>query len=621
MMDLMIKKIFFLLGFALIFLFSAPSAFAKEFASYYKATYRFANSAEAFVTQEVSLVNMTADYYASEYSLSILGSQISDIEAFDKIGPLSVKTQVKDETTIITVRFNEKAVGKGKMLSFLLRYRCGGLAKKEGNLWQISLPKLAKDGEIDEYDLFLKIPTEFGKVAFVNPSPRKEEVADNFYQLQFEKNDLVNFGVWVTVGQYQTFNFKIDYDLTNSNNIPRVEKIPLPPDTAQQTLYYEQLSPEPEDLEVDADGNWLAIYHLAPKEKLKVTAQGRVNLFFQQKKGRWVEPEFNEGGYLVSTKNWPADQPPIKQLALSLKTPAAIYRYVVDNLTYDYQSIKKGAVRKGALGALENPKQAICTDFTDLFIALCRAAGIPARELAGYAYTDNPKLKELAEKNDLLHSWPEYYDRQKREWVMVDPTWEHTSGGLDFFNKFDMAHFVLVIHGKSDTLPFSPGAYKNEGSSEKQILISLGEDGAVKMPQAFSVVKLKPRNIFSLKKNLIEVEMKNDSGFSVNNEIVRLEGANKIEPNEWFFRQIPPFSHFKFNFALSPSEQLKDYPLKLTLKIGEKSEELALAVNSLTLRAGIVSSVLLASSLAWLLLSLRKSHSPKLRESANLKEE
>jgi transglutaminase-like putative cysteine protease len=616
----MVKKIFFLFSLALVFLFSPSSTLAKEFASYYKATYRFANSAEAFVTQEISLVNQTAEYYVSEYSLSILGSQISDIEAFDKIGPLNVKTQVKDETTIITLRFNEKVAGKGKMLSFILKYRCGGLAKKEGNLWQISIPKLTKESEIDEYSLFLKIPTEFGKIAFANPNPQREEVIDGFYQLQFEKNDLINFGVWVTVGQYQTFDFSIDYDLVNSANVPQIEKIALPPDTAQQTIYYERLEPEPLDLEIDADGNWLALYRLSAKEKLRVRAEGKVNLFFQQKKGRWVEPEFNESDYLSSTKNWPADSPPIKKLALNLKTPAAIYRYVVDTLTYDYQSIKKGAVRRGALGALENPKQAICTDFTDLFIALCRAAGIPSRELAGYAYTDNPKLKELAEKNDLLHSWPEYYDRQKREWVMVDPTWEHTSGGLDFFNKFDMAHFVLVIHGKSDTLPLSAGAYKNEESSEKQILISLGEDGAAKMPKTFSLVKLKPGNIFSLKKNLIEVEMKNDSGFCVNNEIVQLEGA-RVEPNEWFFRQIPPFSHFKFTFALNPKEQLKDYPLPLTLKMGEKSENLTLTVNSLVLRGGIIAGIMLALGLTWLLLSLRKSRSLKAAENANLKEE
>ncbi|HUW24759.1 MAG TPA: transglutaminase-like domain-containing protein [Patescibacteria group bacterium] len=611
--------IFILLAFlALVF----PSfASAKEFSSFYKTTYRFANSAEAFVTQEVSLVNLTADYYVSEYSLSILGSQIDSIEAFDNVGPVKTQTQVKDETTIITLYFNEKVVGKGKMLSFILKYRCGGLAKKEGNLWQISIPKLAKDDEIDEYELSLRIPLEFGKVAFANPTPRREEIVDRFYQLQFEKDDLVNYGVWVTVGQYQTFDFVINYELTNSSATSRVEKIALPPDTNYQTLYYESLEPEPIDLEIDPDGNWLAVYRLGANEKLAIKAKGKANLFFQSKKGHWPEPEFNANDYLTASKNWPADQSLIKDLAGSLKTPAAIYRYVVNNLNYDYQSIKKGMERKGALGALNNPQKSICTDFTDLFVALCRAAGIPARELAGYAYSDNPRLKELAAKNDLLHSWAEYYDQQKQEWIMVDPTWEQTSGGLDFFNKFDMAHFVFVIHGRSDTLPLSPGAYKDNESSEKQVFVELSSEEVIKNPKAFSITSVRPQLLFSLKNNSLEVEMKNESGFSLNNEIFRLEGEPKVEPNEWFFKQIPPFSRFRIAFNLKPMEQIRDYQLKFTLKTGEEARELTLTVNSLILRAGIISGVLLTVALVLLLWSLKKNRCSPLEENANLKEE
>ncbi len=621
-MEIMKKKIAAFVFVLLVFLtLIRPSlTSAKEFSSFYKTTYRFASSAESFVTQEVSLVNETAEYYVSEYSLSLLGSQIDSIEAYDQLGPIKVKTQVKDETTIITLPFNEKVVGKGKVLSFILKYRCGGLAKKEGNLWQISIPRLAKEEEIDEYELFLKIPVEFGKIAFVNPNPREETVVDHYYQLKFSRDDLLSYGAWVTVGQYQTFDFVLNYELNNPSSSTRIEKIALPPDTNRQTVYYQSLEPEPLDLETDADGNWLALYRLGAKEKLKVQAQGKVNLFFQNKTGRETEANFNESDYLAATKNWPVDHPRIKELALSLKTPAAIYRYVVDNLVYDYQSIKIGVSRKGALAALEKPQQAICTDFTDLFIALCRAAGIPSRELAGFAYTDNPKLKDLAEKNDLLHSWAEYYDQQRHEWVMVDPTWEQSSGGLDFFHQFDMAHFVFVTHGQSDTQPLSPGAYKQEGTQEKQVFVSLSQESIAKSPKSFSVVKIKPSAVFSSKKNTIEVEMKNDSGFSVNNEIVRLEGGVKIEPNEWLFKSLPPYSHFKFTFTLKPPEQIRDYPLKLTIKTSETSQDLDLLVSSLLLRAGTGGGIFLALFLSLLLFSLRKRHYPKPIENANLKE-
>ncbi|GAI19887.1 unnamed protein product, partial [marine sediment metagenome] len=67
----------------------------------------------------------------------------------------------------------------------------------------------------------------------------------------------------------------------------------------------------------------------------------------------------------------------------------------------------------GALKALNSKNPVVCMEFTDLFIALCRAAGIPVREVNGYAHTNNPKLRPLSLTLDVLHAWPEYYDENK----------------------------------------------------------------------------------------------------------------------------------------------------------------------------------------------------------------
>ena len=56
-------------------------------------------------------------------------------------------------------------------------------------------------------------------------------------------------------------------------------------------------------------------------------------------------------------------------------------------------------------------------EFTDLFVAIARAAGIPARESVGYAYTTNSRLRPLSLVTDVLHAWPEYYDADKKIWV------------------------------------------------------------------------------------------------------------------------------------------------------------------------------------------------------------
>lgn len=598
------KILTFLFVFSTFFLLASflSSCQAKEFASFYKTTYTFDKSGETYVTQEISLVNQTSEYYVSEYSLSIVGGEISKIEAYDKVGPLKISTIEKDLTTIITLNFNEKVVGKEKVLSFILKYRASDLAKKEGNLWQISIPKLANYEEIDDYQAELKIPKEFGKVAFFNPNPRVQEDQGDFLKLFFEKSDLTSFGVLVTLGQYQTFDFKIIYDLPNPHSNNLIEKISLPPDTNYQTVYYQNLNPKPVNVEVDADGNWLALYEVPPKQTLQVVAEGQVNIFSQPKNQERINLEDREK-YLAPTNYWQASDHKIRNLALELKTPENIYNYLVETLEYDYSEVKKGAVRKGAVKTLEEPHKSICTDFTDLFIALARAAGIPARELDGFAYTENSRLSEIAQNTDLLHSWPEYFDEARKRWVMVDPTWGNTSGGLDYFNKFDMTHFVFVIHGLSDTLPYSPGVYR-QSTEGKQILVTFAQEEIVDKPWFFEVEEVEPKHIFSLKNNQIRMVLRNTSGFLFDNERISLSSQDQISNSDWSVQKIPPFSKFEITYSLKPEEKMKDYQTDLVLKIEDHEVPLSILINSLLLRTVVIGGGVLALILFLLLKGL-----------------
>ena len=281
----MTKKLFTFCWCLLIscWLFAAPS-FAKDFSSFYKVTYEFDKNGESLVNQEISLINQASNLYVSQYSLSLIGGKISNVEAYDKIGPLKTKLEQKGETTILTLDFNEQVVGKDKILSFILKYKDSGLAKKEGNLWQISIPKLANSEEIDEFQVLIKVPLEYGKISVINPAPQENKIVNGFYNLSFKKENIINFGVAATFGQYQTFNFKITYQLKNLENSPAIEKIAIPPDTNYQTVFYHSITPEPKDVEIDKDGNWLAFYELGPKEELQIETEGAVDVFPQDRK-------------------------------------------------------------------------------------------------------------------------------------------------------------------------------------------------------------------------------------------------------------------------------------------------------------------------------------------------
>jgi len=592
------KTVFLLL---VLFFSLKTSAQAKDFSSFYKTTYEFQENGEAYVTQEVSLVNQNPNLYVSEYSLSLKGVEISQPEAYDKIGPVKIKIEKKDNTQIITLSFNEKVAGEGKILSFILKYRTKDLATKEGNLWQISIPKLSGKDEIEDFQVTLKIPQKYGKLAVTNPHPKESKVENNYFLLSFDKEEMVNYGVSVTLGQYQVYQFKISTNLENNNDSPTTWKIAIPPDTGYQTIYYQKIEPFPIDVKSDNDGNWFALYQLQAKEKLNIEIEGLAKIFPEPQKNKKAKISPNQ--LLSPTQFWASEDAKIKELANKLQTPEKIYQYVVENLDYDYQKAKNEAFeRSGSLFALENPKKATCAEFTDLFIALCRAAGIPAREIVGYAKTEN--LTSTSSANlKILHSWPEYFDSKEEIWKAVDPTWENTTGGWDYFHNFDMNHLAFVIHGENDSSPLPPISYNEE---TKKITVNLSDIDFQNPSISYSIINVDPNPVFSFKTNFLKITFQNDSGFAIYNNSLTTNFPN-LYPSKWQFEKILPFSKFEVNLSLRPKEILRDYQEELKFSLLGEETKANIIVKSLFLRLTIIFGTALSLILLLLLLSIKKT--------------
>jgi transglutaminase-like putative cysteine protease len=268
------------------------------------------------------------------------------------------------------------------------------------------------------------------------------------------------------------FSFDLAYHLENPLKSNSQTEIALPPDTAFQKVYFSKIDPKPNNVRIDSDGNYLAVYKLSARQRIDVAVAGSVQIFAGFRAYPSPSAEVLQNNLLPSVY-WQSVDPQIASLSKDLKTPKAIYNYVTARLKYDLERVKPNVTRMGALEALKNPNQAICMEFTDLFVALARAAGIPAREINGYAYTENRELQPLGLVADVLHSWPEYYDKDKGVWIPVDPTWGSTSG-VDYFNKLDLRHFAFVIHGASVKEPYAPGSYKLGPNPQKDVFVSFG---------------------------------------------------------------------------------------------------------------------------------------------------
>lgn len=466
-----------LLFWLLLSIFSLP-VFAKgEFSTTYDLIYEVLETGETLVTYNVSLTNKTENYYASEYTLTFGGGQIENIQAFDDEGPILQKVIRGEGKTTVYLVFNKKVAGRGKTINWRLSFVARDIAVKKGLVWEVKTPRLGKGVEIDKYTLTLIVPLSFRHPLYIFPQPSSQKVSAGKQYFYFQKEQLKNFGISAVFGKYQVFSFELNYHLFNPTFSPTTYKIPIPPDTSYQTILFEEIDPRPANVEIDFDGNYLALYLLQPNQKLDIKVRGYAKIFAQSKSSFPQKLSLEQKRrFLRAQKYWERDNLMIKNLAEKLQTPEAIYNFVVETLSYSRERLRRGEVeRKGAVAALQTPDDSLCMEFTDLFVALCRAAGIPARSLSGFAYSEKEESKPLGlslKDKDILHSWAEYYD-EKKGWTPVDPTWENTTGGIDFFHKFDLSHFVFVIHGSSSEKPYPPGSYKLDSSREPDVKVHL----------------------------------------------------------------------------------------------------------------------------------------------------
>lgn len=459
---------------ALLFLLTKPVLAQDEFISKVEAVYQIEENGTAKVTHNISLENSFSNLYATSYTINVVGLKPENVTATEGGQDLPIYVETKDDTTSIKVEFLTDVVGKGKKRKFSISFAEKSLAVKTGEVWEVTVPKLTNKESFDDYSLVLLVPTSLGQEAFVSPDPVSKDTLGSFRRFVFDKESVARHGVTTAFGQFQVFSFDLTYHLENP--LPKASSvaIAIPPDTAFQKVNYQTMDPTPKIVSVDQEGNWIASFDLKPRERLDVRTVGSVQIFASPR-------EFTKPSDDLLLKNiapsavWQSDNSYLAQLGKDLGSSKAIYDYVVNTLSYDYNRVRPNVDRLGAVAALQSPNTAICMEFTDTFIALARAAGIPAREINGYAYTENPELQPLSLVADVLHAWPEYWDENKQVWIPVDPTWGSTTGGQDFYSKLDLRHFAFVMHGLDPYKPYPPGSYKLGANPQKDVYISFSQ--------------------------------------------------------------------------------------------------------------------------------------------------
>ncbi|MEM1540149.1 MAG: transglutaminase domain-containing protein [Candidatus Bathyarchaeia archaeon] len=246
-----------------------------------------------------------------------------------------------------------------------------------------------------------------------------------------------------------------------------------------------------------------------------------------------------------------------------------IYNFVVSYLLYEIQEDEKGA-----LWALENGK-GDCSEYSYLFVALCRAAGIPARVQAGFAFHFVGQVLEGG------HMWAEYY-LENYGWMPVDATWQ-------LFNVIDNKHFSS-IRSIPEVTPYAN--YFINGTDASRLM-----DG-----QAVQLTALQPStfNNYIFVKNIKNaIQRIKEAEIAI--FIGKLSGASIIFPSE--MREV---EHELLNAKIfvqnaidlwETSTQIADSNALLALENAEKALQDAwmLVLKAFALYVGILTVLMLIS--------------------------
>ena len=539
--------LFFLFTF---FIFSLnPVKATGEFQTSQKITYQIDNQGNAVVNQEVQLTNNLSEIYPTTYQLVLSGPVLENVTGTDSKGSIIQKIDHKDDLNTINIKFNENNLGKDKITKFNLTYTIPNLATQKGSIWEIPIPENKNITSTDNNNITILVPSSFGNLSFSSANPKNSIPLNNQTQIFFSNTSQKIFLIF---GNYQLFDFNFKYFLENTSNRSQILEVAIPPETDNQKIVYKEISPTPFNIKIDADGNWLAQYKLAANQEQEIDVSGQAKIIPNN-----INASINETDYLKEQNFWPVNDDSIKQIISSLKTIKDIYNYTVNTLNYDYDSVN-ASQRKGALNTLLSPDTSICTDFTDLFVTLARAKGIPAREVEGFAYTNNSKIKPVNANADILHAWPQYYDLDKQAWISVDPTWGKTTNGVDYFKDLDPNHFVFVFHGLSSENPLPPGGYKNNHDTKT-------------VEVKFATQELQPNydnlKITSLNKKIYEptiIKISNQNNNAVSGLKISLPNFNWKQD----ITLLPPYSSIEITLPNFPFfKSLNPVNRKLNIKV------------------------------------------------------
>jgi transglutaminase-like putative cysteine protease len=485
--SLLVLTIALLLSAALTPLWSRPAS-AAHFSIHITREYRVNSSLSSMhITETRTVTTNAANYYipttSSElFTIQNFKGELTSEELSEKRDSLTVREQsgsslyytidIENESIMVTVPY-PRPVYSGQQFVIQMEYDTSELIEKVGSLTNIYIPGLSETYEEERtngdtgittaitYDTYLRIPDEADAPTFTLPQPAAVSKSNSETVYQFDTESILGTVVWHQIGTEQTYYFKLIQPLpaTDHTTPETLEfltkneyRITLPRDYSEnnQNAFYINITPEPDAMELDDDGNLIASFILDATRDQSIVAEGYITTSIDGPSGADIPtstlediPRDTMEKYLQPAQYWESDDPEIiakaEELMEGTETVYGIlkndYLFIIDSIDYDDFKYGERNERKGALATLRGDSS-VCMEYSDLLIALARAQGIPARAAYGYGY--DPKYPpSQQEEHQWVQAWvPDY------GWLTLDPTWGET--GREFIGR-DLDHALWYV--------------------------------------------------------------------------------------------------------------------------------------------------------------------------------
>jgi len=203
--------------------------------------------------------------------------------------------------------------------------------------------------------------------------------------------------------------------------------------------------------------------------------------------------------YLKEERHIEAKSPAIKDIADSIagmeevEVTKNIYDFVKEALEYDHSKAKSDTAKAYGAETVLKVGKGVCVEYADLFVAICRAKGIPAKYVGGITTEGNEENKG--------HAWAEVY-LTDYGWVSVDPTWGDT--GASDFDKMRPLYVHLTDVRNDEVLSYSDiYGYKYWGvSANVDFTFSVDSARAKYLEGVLATIDKKKAELAQLKKQL-----------------------------------------------------------------------------------------------------------------------